>query len=76
MAGVGIPHFARAIVAASDELAAAFIEGAICEREQVSSQNFEKTEALVLVFLLLFNQLFNQFLQLRLASFRDQWLFQ
>ena len=39
------------------------------------SENFEKTEALVLVLLLLFNQLFNQLLQLGLASFGDQRLF-
>ena len=41
----------------------------------MSSQNFEKTEALVLVLLLLFNQLFNQLLQLGLAGFGDQRLF-
>ena len=39
------------------------------------SENFEKTEALVLVLLLLFNQLFNQLLELGLACFGDQWLF-
>ena len=39
------------------------------------SENFEKTEALVLVLLLLFNQLFNQLFKLGLAGFGDQWLF-
>ena len=74
LARVGVPHLARAVVAARDELAAAFVEGAIREREQVRSQHFEKAEALVLVLLLLLNQLFNQLLQLRLASLRDQRL--
>jgi hypothetical protein len=40
------------------------------------SQHFEKTEALILVLLLLLDQLFNQLFQLWLAGLRDQWLFQ
>ena len=74
MAGVGIPYFAGAIVAACDELAAAFIEGAICEREQVSSQNFEKTEALLLIFPLLLDQFLDKLLELGFTSFRDERL--
>jgi len=76
LARVCVPHLARAIVTTRDKLAAAFVEGAICEREQVRSQHFEKTEALVLVLLLLLDQLLNQFFQLRLASLRDQRLLQ
>ena len=76
LARVRVPHLARAVVAACDELAAAFVEGAIREREQVRSQHFEKPEALVLVLLLLLDQLLNQLLQLRLASLRDQRLLQ
>lgn len=40
----------------------------------MSSEHLEKTEALLLVFLLFFNQLFDELLQLRLAGFRNQRL--
>ena len=76
LARVSVPHLAGAVVAARDELAAALVEGAVGERKQVGSQDFEEPEALHLVLLLLLDELFNEFLELRLAGLRDQRLFQ
>jgi len=38
------------------------------------SQNFEKAEALLLVFLLLLNEFFDELLKLGLAGFRNEGL--
>ena len=40
----------------------------------MSSEHFEKTEALLLIFLLLLDQFFNKLLELGFASFRDERL--
>ena len=74
LSGLCVPHFAGAIVGSSDELTSVFVEGAVSQREQVSAKYFEKTEALLLVLLLLLNKLFDEFLKLGLAGFRDEWL--
>ena len=42
----------------------------------MSSQHFKEAEALLLVLLLLLYQLFDELLELRLASLGDQWLLQ
>ena len=76
LARVGVPHLARAVIAARDELAAALVEGAVGERKQVGSQDFEEPEALHLVLLLLFDELFNELLELRFAGLGDQGLLQ
>ena len=60
LARICVPDLARAVVAACDKLAPTFVEGAICERQQVRSQHFEKSEALVLILLLLLDQLLYQ----------------
>ena len=76
LARVGVPHFARAVIAARDELAAALVEGAVGKWKQVGSQDFGEPEALHLVLLLLLDQLFDELLQLRLTGLRDQGLLQ
>ena len=76
LARVSIPHLAGSIVATSDELVAAFVERAICQRQEMSSQHFKEAEALLLVLLLLLYQLLDELLELRLASLGDQWLLQ
>ena len=63
-----VPYFARAIVAARDELASIFVERAVGQREQMGAEDLEEAEALLLILELLFDQLLDQFLQLGLAS--------
>lgn len=67
LARVCVPNFARAVVAARDELASVLVEGAVGQREQVSSQHLEQTKSLLLVFRLLLDELLNELLELRLA---------
>ena len=69
---VSVPYFARAIVASSDKLVTALVKRAICQWEQMGSEHFEKTEALLLVFLLLFDQFFDELLELWFASLRNE----
>ena len=76
LAGVRVPHFAGAVVAARDELVARLVECTVGQREQVRAQHFEQAEALLLVLLLLLNKFFDQLLQLGLARLRDQRLFE
>ena len=76
LARVGVPHLASAVIAASDELAAALVEGTVGERKQMGSQDLEEPEALHLVLLLLLDQLFDELLELGLAGLGDQWLFE
>ena len=71
---VRVPDLARAIVATSDELVTAFVKRAICQRQQMGSQHFEQTEALLLVLLLLLDQLLDKLLELGFARLGDQWL--
>lgn len=76
LARVRVPDLARAVVAARDELAAALVEGAVRERQKVRSKDLEKSELLHLVFLLFLDELFDEFFELGLAGFRDEWLFE
>ena len=73
LARVCVPDLASAVVATCDEPRAAFVEGAVGQRKQVSSQHLEEPEALHLILLLLFDELLNQFLELRFTGLRDQW---
>ena len=52
---IRVPYFARAIVAARDELAAVFVKRAVGQREQMGAEDLEEAEALLLVFELLFD---------------------
>ena len=63
-----VPYFARAIVAARDELASIFVERAVGQREQMGAEDLEEAEALLLILELLFDQLLDQLLELGLAS--------
>ena len=63
-----VPYFARAIVAARDELASIFVERAVGQREQMGAEDLEEAEALLLILKLLFDQLLNKLLELGLAS--------
>ena len=69
LTSLSIPHFASTIVRSSDELASVFVKGTVGERKQVSAEDLEKTEALLLVLLLLLNKLFDKFLELGFARF-------
>ena len=62
-----VPYFARAIVAARDELASIFVERAVGQREQMGAEDLEEAEALLLILKLLFDQLLNKLLELGLA---------
>ena len=44
-----VPDLARAIVRACDELVAGFIEGAVCQGEDVSSQNLKQVKVVALL---------------------------
>jgi hypothetical protein len=74
LARVSIPHLAGSIVATSDELVAAFVERAICQRQEMSSQHFKEAEALLLVLLLFLYQIIDELLELWIARLGDQWL--
>ena len=74
LTGHGVPHFARAIVTSSDELASIFVEGTVGQWEQVSSQHLEQFEVLLLVLTLLLNEFLDQLFQLRFARVWDQRL--
>ena len=67
LARVGVPNLACSVIGASDEFATILVECAVCQWEQVSTKHFLKTESLLLILLLFFNQFFYQFLQLGLA---------
>jgi hypothetical protein len=56
----GVPDFAGAIVAASDEFVSTLVKCAISERKQMCSEHFEKCKFLLLIFKLLLNQLYTQ----------------
>jgi hypothetical protein len=73
---VGVPNFARAIVATSDKLASILVERTVGQGKQMSSQHLEKTELLLLVLLLFFDQFLNELFKLRLAGLRDKGLFE
>ena len=55
-AGDGVPDFAGPVVAACNELVARLIEGAICQRQQMRSQDLKETKLLLLVLHLLLDQ--------------------
>ena len=76
LARIRIPDFASTIIAACNKLASTFVEGAICKWQQMRSQHFEETKALLHIFLLFFNKFFDQLFQLWLASFRNEGLFE
>ncbi len=65
---VSVPDFASAVVASRDELTAIFVKRTVSKRQQVCAQYLKQAEALLLVFHLLFNQFFDEFLELRLAG--------
>lgn len=56
----GVPDFAGAIVAASDEFVSTLVKCAISERKQMCSEHFEKCKLLLLIFKLLLNQFYTQ----------------
>ena len=74
LAGIRVPHLASPIVRSRDELVSRLVECAIGQRKQMGSQDLVESELLLLVFLLLFDQLLNELLQLRLAGLGDQGL--
>lgn len=55
LATVRVPHLAGPVVATSDELVPRFVEGAVGQGQEVSSQHFEEPKLLLLVFHLLFD---------------------
>lgn len=55
-----VPDFAGAIVAASDEFVSTLVKCAISKWKQMCSEHFEKCKFLLLIFKLLFNQLYTQ----------------
>lgn len=59
LTGKRIPHFARSVVASSNKAITRLIERAVCEWENVGSQDFEEVKALVLVGFDLFDELVN-----------------
>ena len=65
LARVGVPDLARAVVAAGDEAVARLVEGAVGQRQDVSSQDFEEVEVLALVRLDLLDEFVDQLAQLR-----------
>lgn len=74
LAGNGVPDLAGSVVGACDEFVSRLVECAIGQREQMGSQDLVESELLLLVFLLLFDQLLNELLQLWLAGLGDQGL--
>ena len=76
MPRVRVPDLACAIVAASDESAAALVESTVGQRKQMGPQDFEQSKALLLVLLLLLNELLDKFFKLGFACFGNQGLLQ
>ena len=74
LTGDGVPDLAGSVVGACDEFVSRLVECAIGQRKQMGSQDLVESELLLLVFLLLFDQLLNELLQLRLAGLGDQGL--
>lgn len=58
LAGDGVPDLAGTVIAASDEFVSTLVKCAICQGQQMSSKDFEQCKLLLLVFKLLFNQLY------------------
>ena len=56
----GVPDFAGAIIAASNEFVSTLVKCAISQRKQMCSEHFEKCKLLLLIFKLLLNQLYTQ----------------
>ena len=75
MTRVSVPHFASAIVRPGDELVSSFVKGAISQGKQMRSEHLLEAKALLLVLLLLFDELLDQFLQLGLLVLRNERLF-
>ena len=76
LTGDRVPDFAGPIVGTSDKLAAALVKRTISQGKEMGLASLEVSEALLKVFLLLFNELLDEFLEGGFARLGDEGLFE